>query len=300
MDIKKLIFAILALGGCSNPPSTTLTEHKVDVKLDKIEEKAAIKIEPPSVSTVPIVTDIPDIFIARRELPSLSFYAGGGGDGGPKKQKVIESACFEYINNGGFETGDFSGFNISDQGSGSWFISTGDPTPLSGLNDSLPVISGNYDVVSDQYGPGTHLLTQPITVPPNITFAELNFKDRIRNRASEFSDPNQEYRVMLRDSLLNPLIELFSTKPGDALFQPGPNVRSFDLQSVMIGLEDEPIVISFEEEDNLFFFNVNVDDISLRICSSCGNGIRQASEECDDGNNINGDGCSQGCRLEDT
>jgi cysteine-rich repeat protein len=31
---------------------------------------------------------------------------------------------------------------------------------------------------------------------------------------------------------------------------------------------------------------------------SCGNGVREGGEECDDGNLINGDGCSSACRLE--
>lgn len=30
----------------------------------------------------------------------------------------------------------------------------------------------------------------------------------------------------------------------------------------------------------------------------CGNGMREAGEQCDDGNTFNGDGCSAGCRLE--
>jgi cysteine-rich repeat protein len=31
----------------------------------------------------------------------------------------------------------------------------------------------------------------------------------------------------------------------------------------------------------------------------CGNGRREASEECDDGNTVSGDGCSASCTLED-
>ena len=31
----------------------------------------------------------------------------------------------------------------------------------------------------------------------------------------------------------------------------------------------------------------------------CGNGVLEAGEECDDGNLINGDGCSSRCRIED-
>jgi len=33
-------------------------------------------------------------------------------------------------------------------------------------------------------------------------------------------------------------------------------------------------------------------------CIVCGNGVRQTGEQCDDGNNIDGDGCSADCRLE--
>ncbi len=31
----------------------------------------------------------------------------------------------------------------------------------------------------------------------------------------------------------------------------------------------------------------------------CGNGIREPSEECDDGNMLNNDGCSSKCTIED-
>ena len=31
---------------------------------------------------------------------------------------------------------------------------------------------------------------------------------------------------------------------------------------------------------------------------TCGNGIRQGEEGCDDGNVASGDGCDQGCRIE--
>lgn len=34
--------------------------------------------------------------------------------------------------------------------------------------------------------------------------------------------------------------------------------------------------------------------------STCGNGIVEPHEDCDDGNRINGDGCNQGCRIEPT
>jgi len=30
----------------------------------------------------------------------------------------------------------------------------------------------------------------------------------------------------------------------------------------------------------------------------CGDGILDPGEECDDGNNVNGDGCDENCRIE--
>ncbi len=34
-------------------------------------------------------------------------------------------------------------------------------------------------------------------------------------------------------------------------------------------------------------------------CYKCGNGVKEATEECDDGNTNNGDGCSSGCKIEE-
>ena len=55
--------------------------------------------------------------------------------------------------------------------------------------------------------------------------------------------------------------------------------------------------------------DVNVADASLNDdvdafvgpttdAAACGDGVQEAGEQCDDGNNINGDGCSANCRLE--
>lgn len=37
---------------------------------------------------------------------------------------------------------------------------------------------------------------------------------------------------------------------------------------------------------------------STRIVGSCGNGVVNPGEECDDGNNVNGDGCSATCQID--
>ena len=45
--------------------------------------------------------------------------------------------------------------------------------------------------------------------------------------------------------------------------------------------------------------NVNDTDNSTVIIEFCGDGIKKGNEQCDDNNNINGDGCSATCQLEE-
>ncbi len=170
----------------------------------------------------------------------------------------------EYIVNGNFETGDFSGWTVIDAGSGAFLVNDGTVVP-GGPRGSRPPISGGFDVVTTQTGPGSHLVSQLFTVPTNITSANMSWLDRIHNFAGTFSDPNQEFRVELMDVAMNPIMEIFSTNPGDPLIQEGPNARNFDLTSTFQALEGQQVCIRFTEEDNLFFFNLTLDDISLII-----------------------------------
>ena len=170
----------------------------------------------------------------------------------------------ELITNGGFETGDFTGWTLADTGSGNWSINDGTFDP-DGPGDALPPISGNFDAITAQAGPGLHLLSESIGVPSNIQSAVLSWSDRIRNDASEFSDPNQEWRVLILDSSGNLIQEIFSTDPGDPLQQIGPNNRSFDITSLLQSLEGEQIRLSFEEQNDSGFFNVTLDDVSLQL-----------------------------------
>jgi hypothetical protein len=174
-------------------------------------------------------------------------------------------STFNPITNGGFETGTFAGWTVFNSGSGNWSINDGTFDPP-GPGGALAPISGSFDAVSSQGGSGLHILSDSFVVPGGIVSAVLGWSDRIRNHAGVFSDPNQEWRVLIEDAGSGALLhEVFSTNPGDPLQQLGPNHRSFDLTTVMAGLEGQSVRVSFEQQDNLFFFNATLDNARFLI-----------------------------------
>src|SRR5262245_47193349 len=60
------------------------------------------------------------------------------------------------IVNGGFETGDFTGWTVVNQpgGSGDWFVYSGTDSPLSHFSIAAPP-EGTHAAVTDQHGPGS-------------------------------------------------------------------------------------------------------------------------------------------------
>ena len=175
-----------------------------------------------------------------------------------------QAATFEFITNGDFETGDFTGWTVIDSGSGSWTINDGTFDPA-GPGGTIAPISGSFDAVSSQGGPGQHILAQTvISVPLDVQLAILSWDDIIRNHASVFSDPNQEWRMLIFDMNNVLVTEVFSTNPGDPLLS-GPTSRSFDITAILQAFAGQQLVFSWEQQDNLFFFNATLDNASLLI-----------------------------------
>lgn len=86
------------------------------------------------------------------------------------------AAATQLLTNGGFETGDFSGWNASVFSGSSGVIqtTTGAAAPVSGLSVAAAT-EGSHHVLTGQNGPGSYALTQAFTVGAGTTGLMLSF-----------------------------------------------------------------------------------------------------------------------------
>ena len=175
----------------------------------------------------------------------------------------------ETIVNGDFETGTLTGWTkvITGPGLNNWVINNGGLDPPGPFGPTAP-ISGNFDAVNIGNRAGEQILKQSFTVPTKVVSAQLSWDDRIRTTGA-FRDPSQEARVQIRDSAgTTVLATVFSTNPGDPIFQIGPNTRSFDITSILVPLEGQTVTLVFDYRVCCLFSNWNIDNVSLLIETS--------------------------------
>lgn len=219
----------------------------------------------------------------------------------------------ELIINGDFETGDFTGWTVTDQAGsfGTFFIDDADGfTPFSNHSTVGPA-AGLLYAVADQNGPGTHVLTQSFTVPAAASSVTLSFNMFV----NDWSDvgpsdqgldytlfPNQHARVDIMSAAAGP----FDTGTGVLAnvylgVDGGPDPHAytpyvFDITAAVAG--GGTFVVRFAEAQNQFYQNLGVDNVSIDATLCNADGVVDMNEECDDGNATSGDGCSEGCRIE--
>ena len=191
------------------------------------------------------------------------------------------AAPVQLISNGDFETGLLGPWTVTDLagGSGSWFVHSGATTPVSG-NSTVGAAGGTFYAVTDQGGPGTHVLEQSFTVPFGALSVILSF-DMFMNDQSgagpianpagldHTAGPNQHARV----DVMSILAGAFSTSAIDIVsnvvppsIDPGANPHSYTGYSFDItGLvtPGTSYKLRFGEVDNQFFFNQGVDNVSI-------------------------------------
>jgi hypothetical protein len=194
---------------------------------------------------------------------------------------LMEARAGELIVNGGFETGNLSGWTELDQtgGSGSWFVNSSTTSPLSGFLTPGPA-SGSLYALTDQTGPGSHVLIQAFTVAAGSTVT-LSF-DMFSNNQSGIKaavggasdldytiSPNQHARVDILTAGASP----FDTAGGvvtnlynDSSLLPNggtnPYVHySFDISAAVGG--GGTFQLRFAEVDNQLYLQQGVDNVSI-------------------------------------
>jgi len=167
----------------------------------------------------------------------------------------------ELIVNGGFETGDLTGWFAQNNGNGNFVINFDGFDPDS-PDGPLPPFDGRYNAVTDPTGPGHREIYQDIAIPTDAAKAVLRWADRIRNHAGVFAD-DQKFAVEIRDPSNTVLVVAFTTKPGDTLLSDWVE-RSYDL----VRFRGQTVRVVFVEEDGLFYFNAHVDNVSVEVSAA--------------------------------
>ena len=177
------------------------------------------------------------------------------------------AAAAASVQNGDFETGDFTGWTVVTQpgSAGSWFVYTGTTGPLSGFPIPAPA-EGAFAAISDQTFPSSQVLYQDIALEPGFTHM-LTFTLYYQNAAQIFvpqttldvnADPNQQYRVDIMDPAAPPdsvaaadvLAQVFRTEEGDPPTL-GPTAVTFDLTP----FAGTTVRVRFAEVDTIGNFN---------------------------------------------
>ena len=186
---------------------------------------------------------------------------------------VVINGGFER--NGGVGSNDFAGWTVVDtpEESGSWFVQTGSASPLNGFIAFTPP-AGQFAAMTDQGGPGTHILYQDVKVPSG--HSTLSFRVSLFNQAGAYfaphslsfeREPNQQFRMDIMAPLakldgLGPgvLRNVFLTEPGDPPLQGYTTIRTSLNQ-----FAGRTVRLRFAEVDNQGFFQVGIDQVRIIV-----------------------------------
>lgn len=188
---------------------------------------------------------------------------------------TVNAANAASVINGGFETGDFSGWTTVSQSNslGNLFNTAGNSSPRSGF--SIPTASeGTRYAVTDQTGLGSYVLFQDITLEAGSQhqlsfdwFAQSSAPFANPGTMNKDGDPNQQFRVDLVSSGFSDWFGPSSSAGVLAnivapVASPSParwTGTTFDL-SAWAG---QTVRLAFREVDNRLFFQAGIDNVKI-------------------------------------
>jgi hypothetical protein len=201
---------------------------------------------------------------------------------------ATSASAQELITNGSFESG-LASWTIADQlgSDGTFHLQSAATSPVNAFPVPTPP-HGLRAAMTDQTAGGSHVLYQDITIPSVVPVGSISFSLYVNNGAGAFFTPahldwaatsptgsqvlNQQSRVDFITTTANP----FSTAPGDVLlniFQTptgspstfGYTTSTTDITSFLQARAGQTIRLRFAEVDNVSFFNMGVDNVSITI-----------------------------------
>jgi hypothetical protein len=195
---------------------------------------------------------------------------------------AVPATSQQLITNGGFETGDYTGWTVETWPSSAGVTQvTGTLTgPISGMPQAGPY-AGSFYSLSDQGGPGAYAISQVFNIAASPNSAILSFAMYVNNWAEttvigpDFN-PEGGYANQYAS------VDIFAGAVGG--FTPGLGLENFFLGSTLatLGGPSNPWIfysfdvtallstpgdytLRFATVDNLSFHNVGVDQVSLEI-----------------------------------
>ena len=177
--------------------------------------------------------------------------------------------------NGGFETGDFTGWHEQDQAgsAGSWQVYSGTSSPLNGFTIPAPP-QGMFAAITDQTKPASNILYQDVALEAGAKhtlslYVYYTSQAPIANPPTldyTTSFPNQQFRIdVMKPSApltsVNPsdiLLTVFATKTGDPESL-SPTLIKVDLTP----FAGQTVRLRFAQVDNQFFNNAGFDDVTI-------------------------------------
>lgn len=188
----------------------------------------------------------------------------------PQGTNIVLNGGFE--SNGGVGTNVFTDWTVQNLfgGTGDWLVQTGTVSPLNGFPVDAPP-EGSFAAMTDQTGPGTHVLHQVLAVPAAGVI--LTCQVYVNNQAGMYFNagtlnfngaPNQHARIDIMDPAApiddvgaGVLLNVFITNPGD------PNVIPYTTVTADLSpFAGTNVRLRAAEVDNQFFMNVGVDNCS--------------------------------------
>lgn len=171
----------------------------------------------------------------------------------------------DLIVNGGFETGDLTGWTATSTGDGNFTVTSDPFTPLT-YNATVGANSGTYYAVSDDYnGSQTQYLTQSFTTPDSFASATLSFAMFVNDVYGEdFGSAGPGGEVSLLSSTGSLIAVLYG--PLDTFESPSGVPNSYVLYSDNIAsllAADTTYELQFSSTDTSGPLNVGIDDVSL-------------------------------------